>query len=112
MLDYKWRLKKLYAMAKNRARDKDVPFDIDMEHLLELWGEGFCSLSGIPLELGRSERGKVHPYAPSLDRIKPELGYTKGNVRIVCYQMNIAISEFGLEQFEEFIKLYNTNGAH
>ena len=48
-------------------------------------------------------------YAPSLDRIIPEKGYVKGNVRIIVYQLNVALSEFGLEQFNNFINLYITN---
>lgn len=101
----------MLSMAKNRANTKSVPFDLDIEHLLSLWNEndGRCQVSGITLELGRHEAGKVHPYAPSLDRIEPALGYTQGNVRVVCYQVNVAISEFGLEQFENLIKLYSQN---
>jgi len=106
-----WRLKKLMAMAKNRAKTKGVAFDLDLDYLTSLWAEwlGCCALSGIPLELGRFEFGKVHPYAPSLDRETPSLGYVKGNVRIVCYQMNVALSEFGLLQFEELVRRYTEN---
>jgi hypothetical protein len=109
MLKYPWRLNKLMAMAKNRAKTKSIPFDLTLQHLEELWeeGGGCCALSGIPLELGRSEFGKVHPYAPSLDREVPSLGYTRGNVRIVCYQMNVALSEFGISQFEELVRRYS-----
>lgn len=110
MLTSEWRLSKLLAMAKNRATTKGHKFDLDLDCLLGLW-DGHCALSGIKLELGRFEKGTVHPYAPSIDRIEPSLGYTKGNVRIVCYQMNVAMSEFGLEQFESFIKLYVQNGV-
>ncbi len=108
MLKPSWRLNKLLAMAKNRAKTKELPFNITLEYLEELWeeGSGHCALSGIPIELGRSEFGKVHPYAPSIDREVPSLGYVKGNVRIVCYQMNVALSEFGLSQFEELVQRY------
>ena len=111
MLDPEWRLKKLLSMAKGRASDLNVPFDLDIEHLLWLWNlnNGHCEVSKIKLELDRSALGKVHPYAPSIDRIVPALGYTKCNVRIICYQANVAISEFGLEQFEKFITLYRNN---
>lgn len=108
MLKPSWRLNKLLAMAKNRAKTKELPFNITLEYLEELWeeGNGYCALSGIPIELGRAEFGKVHPYAPSIDREVPSLGYVKGNVRIVCYQMNVALSEFGLSQFEELVQRY------
>lgn len=111
MMDYQWRLSKLLAMAKNRANTKSVPFNLDVDYLIDLWDEndGCCQVSGIEFELERAEKGKVHPYAPSLDRETPEKGYVKGNVRIVCYQLNVALSEFGLDQFEEFIRLYRNN---
>lgn len=111
MLDPEFRLNKLMYMAKNRSKSKGLKYDLDLEYLMGLWYEsnGKCSVSGVCLDLGRAEKGKVHPYAPSLDRITPELGYTKGNVRLVCYQLNVAMSEFGLEQFDEFVKLYTKN---
>ena len=108
MLRPEWRLKKLMSMAKGRAKKKELDFDLDLDYLKELWEEsgGRCSLSGIELQLGRAEVGKVHPYAPSLDREIPHLGYTKGNVRIVAYQINVALSEFGVDQFDEMIRAY------
>ena len=111
MLDYKWRLRKLVSMAKNRAKTKDLPFNITTEYMVSLWedSDGLCEVSNIEFELDRASKGRVHPYAPSIDRIVPELGYVKGNVRLVVYQINLAISEFGLEQFEELIKLYQEN---
>ena len=108
MLDYTWRLGKLTAMARNRANTKTLPFDLTKGYMIGLWEEsdGCCCLTGIPFELERSEKGKVNPYAPSIDRIVPEKGYTKGNVRLICYQLNVALSEFGVIQFEDLIKHY------
>ena len=108
MLDPEYRIRRLVGMAKNRAKTQGIPFDIDFEYMMSMWkeNEGKCAVTRIPLELGKSDLGKVHPYAPSFDKIKPELGYTKGNVRIVCYQLNIALSEFGLEQFDRLVQFY------
>ena len=108
MLDPEWRLAKLLSMAKNRAKEKKLDFDLTLEYLKGLWDgtDGKCQVSNIPFELRRPEFGKVHPYAPSIDRIEPSRGYTKGNVRIIVYQLNVALSEFGLEQFNNFVKLY------
>ena len=92
------RLKKLIWAAKNRATTKSVPFDIDYEYLIQLWDiqNGKCAISGRNLDLQPfGYKGQVNPNAPSVDRITPALGYTKDNVRIVCYQVNVALSEFG-----------------
>ena len=31
---------------------------------------------------------KIHAQSPSLDRIKPHIGYIRGNVRVISYQAN------------------------
>lgn len=36
----------------------------------------------------------VHPWSPSLDCISRSQGYVKGNVRITCYVVNVAINRF------------------
>ncbi len=103
-----WRLKKLVAMAKNRAATKCLDFNIDIDYVLTLWN-GKCAVTGIPLVMKLVGDGTPHPYAPSIDRITPKLGYVRGNIRIVCYQVNIAISEFGLEQFDKLVCNYMTH---
>jgi len=111
MLLPKWRLKKLLAMAKNRAKEKGLPFDLDLDHLLELWEQtdGSCPISGRKFNLEQIEQYTVNPNAPSIDRIVPKLGYVKENIRIVLYSINVALSEYGLE---EFINLVNDISTH
>ena len=96
-------------MAKNRAQTKQLSFDIDKQYLWKLWEEndGCCALTGQRFDLTKwGNRGQVSPQAPSLDRIKPSLGYTKGNVRLITYHMNISLSDFGVEEFERLIAAY------
>ena len=54
-----------------------------------------CELSDLPLERVAPGEYRTHPFAPSLDRIKPELGYIMGNVRVVCFAVNRARSDWG-----------------
>lgn len=35
--------------------------------------------------------------SPSIDRIRPVLGYTPDNIMLVCWHYNCAKSEYGLE---------------
>jgi hypothetical protein len=42
--------------------------------------------------------------SPSLDKIIPKLGYVRGNVRVVCYQVNMALGEYGEEKLIEMCK--------
>lgn len=113
-LEYKWRLGKLLAAAKNRARTKGLPFDLDLHHLITLWEEndGCCEVTGQPFDLGSwGNKGQVSPQAPSVDRIIPKLGYVKGNVRIITYHLNVALSDFGIEEFDKLIASYRSVSA-
>ena len=107
--DPTWRLSKLLAAAKQRSTNKELDFNIDLSFLLDLWNvqEGKCNLTGLAFDLNPwGKKGQVNPQAPSIDRIKPSLGYIKGNVRLITYHMNIALSDFGEKEFENLIKHY------
>lgn len=106
------RVCRLLGPAKNRAKTKGLSYNLDKEHILELFRkyEGRCCLTNIKFEIGSyGTKGQVHPYAPSIDRIVPSLGYVKGNVRLIVYHLNVALSDFGTERFESLIYAYNSN---
>jgi hypothetical protein len=50
--------------------------------------------------------GKTNPFAPSIDRINPSIGYTKDNIRLVCASVNFALNEFGEDIFRKICKAY------
>lgn len=105
------RCKQLLAGAKNRANTKNLPYNLDLNYLYDVWVEqdGKCCVSGIAFNLDFPRReGKANFDAPSLDRIIPELGYVKGNVRLVIYQVNVGISSYGLENFLDLCKVIST----
>ena len=109
MLNYKTRLRKLMHMAKNRAESKNLDFNIDTNHLVGLWDKnyGCCALTGTRFILDKyGEKGQVHHNAPSIDRIIPNRGYTKGNVRLITYHLNISLSDFGADIFEDLAKSF------
>jgi hypothetical protein len=85
-----WR--RMLADAKNRAVTIGVPFDLDAhkEELKRRVEPMICEMTGVPLACGKRSWNTA-----SLDRIVPELGYTIGNVRIVCWAMNVAMSNWG-----------------
>ena len=102
------RCRQLISMAKNRSKDKSLDFNLDHGYLVDLWDKqcGRCDISGIVFNLDYPEKpGEPRFDAPSLDRIKPELGYIKGNVRLVIYQINMAIGPYGLDRLLETIKM-------
>lgn len=106
-LDKTFRLQTLLAAAKNRAKSKDLDFDLTLAFLCELWNEqeGRCGVTGRSFDLeAPSKKGQPRPDAPSLDRIVPSRGYTQDNVRLVTYHANVALSEYGLNQLKELAR--------
>lgn len=106
MMDYRWRLNKLCNMARSRANKKEKDFNISTEYLIELWDstDGHCAVSGQKLVLEYSNDGGPHKHGPSLDRIDASRGYEIGNVRLVTYHVNTALSNFGEEALFELAK--------
>jgi len=92
-----WRLQLACRNARSRAMRKGYPFDLDYGFLLYLYEcqEGMCDISGRIFTLEKHETLKIHPDSPSLDKIKPELGYIKGNVRFVTYHVNVCLHNLG-----------------
>lgn len=77
-------LKELFRDARDRAKKLGIPYDQDIPDL-ELPDK--CPVLGIPLSYG-GFRGKPKSDSPSLDRIVPELGYVKANIRVISYRAN------------------------
>lgn len=98
--DYQYRCKRILSSASFRASKLNVPFNIDLEYLINQWliQDGRCAISGRIFDTRTPEKFREsRKDAPSLDRIKPNKGYTKGNIRFVCYQVNTALHSFGEE---------------
>lgn len=72
----------LLAHARRRAKAEGVAYDLRVEDIVI---PATCPCLGIPLVRGTISHG---PGSPTLDRKRPELGYTRGNVWIVSYRAN------------------------
>ncbi len=79
---------------KTRSKKNGLPFDLTKEYLEQLWDEcgGICSMTGIKM---RKSSKPSDPLGKSIDRIDPEKGYTKGNVRLVSYWYNRTRNNWG-----------------
>lgn len=74
----------MYHSAKVRAKKKKLPFDLTVDDILKLIGDGTCPVFNTPFEM---ESG-LSKASASLDRFKPELGYVKGNCSVISYLAN------------------------
>ncbi|KKL74133.1 hypothetical protein LCGC14_2067940 [marine sediment metagenome] len=79
---------------RERSNKNGLAFDLDLEYLKQLWNDcnGFCSMTGVPM-LKKSDGND--PFVVCIDRIIPEKGYIKGNVRLVSLWYNTARSNWG-----------------
>lgn len=89
-------LELMYKNSLQRARIENLPFDIDIKHLEQI-KTTHCPIFGIPLSWGVLGSGG-NDNSPSLDKIKPEYGYIKGNVCIISLLANKIKQDVGYEE--------------
>lgn len=93
-----YRVRKLeYIMliaARYRAKRAGVPFNLTIKDIVIPFR---CPVLGIFLCSGVE---KWAPGSPSLDRIKPALGYVRGNVRVISWRANNLKRDGTAEEFE------------
>lgn len=93
----KWGLK-LLDNARWRAKKRGVICDLTPDDIraLSQRAQARCEFSGIPFRGGYAgAKSDRRPFIPSLDRVVPEKGYTFANVRLVCFCVNVALSDWG-----------------
>ena len=93
----KSRASRLVAAAKMRAKERNLPFDLDVEWVLERLEAGRCQLSGLPFDMAE----KRSMATPSLDKKNPMDGYTKENTRVILFGLNAALGDWGEQRLFE-----------
>lgn len=84
--------RKMLQGARERAKNRKVPININVEDIIipEL-----CPILGTPLIQNTS-------YAASLDRINPDLGYTKDNIQVISRKANRMKNDATPEELRRF----------
>lgn len=85
--------------AKSRAKKSNLSFDLTIEDIII---PEFCPILKLKLEVSLS--GAPSNNSPSLDRIVPELGYTKGNVMVISNLANVMKNNARAEELVLFAK--------
>lgn len=97
---YKENLQKvLYKSAKDRAKKKNIPFNIDIEDIII---PEKCPVFGFKFEIGTKDKQK----SPSLDRIIPEKGYVKGNIIVVSLKANTMKNNASIDEIKKLYDFY------
>jgi hypothetical protein len=88
----------MYNSALQRARRDKIPFDIDIEYLKSIKTDR-CPIFDMELTWGEfGDDYKRSANSPSLDKIKPEYGYIKGNVCIISDLANKIKQDVGYKE--------------
>lgn len=99
------RLKRMIYLAKERAKLKGWEFNIDYNWLVDNTPET-CPKCGIKFSYDMSI--KMNPFAPSIDRIDSNEGYTKDNCIVVSWVYNCGKSSYDEEILYKICKAYLT----
>lgn len=98
--------RRIYSAAKQRAKVLNLPFDISPEYLLSIMPHNLvCPIMDYKMELfgGRNR-------SPSLDKIIPDNGYTKGNVVWMSLEANRIKDNATLSILKRLVELIERNG--
>ncbi len=92
----------MLARVKSRAKQLNIPFNLELSDIVI---PEICPILEIPLitKVYNGEFGG-NKNSPSLDRIVPELGYVKGNIRVISLQANMMKSNASQEELLIFAK--------
>ncbi len=96
-------IRKRVTEAKlNNKRHPDRLFNIDAEYMYALWKkqQGKCALTGHDIKLDDNYNLNL-----SIDKIIPELGYTKGNVQWTIFSANRAKGDMCMEDLISLCKM-------
>ena len=96
----------MLSNSKIRAKAKKLPHNITSDDIREVWPkDNICPVLKKPFEMG-FKSGKTKSMAPSLDKIIPSKGYTKGNIVVISEIVNRLKSDASLEDLKKIINFY------
>jgi hypothetical protein len=92
----------LRLVARTRANAKGrrgLPHSLTTDDALKLlWKAKWrCAVTNTPFSLVEVGPRRQKPYAPSIDRLDNDLGYSFENCRVVCMLANFAMNTWGAE---------------
>lgn len=88
----------LWKSAKHRSVKNNLPFDLSLEDIIIPKN---CPILEIELFVGI---GKTCNNSPSIDRIIPELGYVRSNIKVISHLANAMKNSASSELLEKFSK--------
>lgn len=95
----------VYYNAMKRAKRQSVTFTLPREWArVRYYNTKRSELSGIPFTDDIVTGAQCRPFARSFDRINANKGYSKENLRVICWCENMALGEFGIGVYDRMCK--------
>jgi len=92
--------KRILSRIKSRAKGYNIPFNLELSDIII---PDICPVLGIKIKSivggGTNQYGSA-----SVDRIIPDLGYTKGNIRVISQRANLLKSNATIEELEKVLE--------
>lgn len=89
----------VFLNVRKRARYIKVDFNLEES---DIYIPEVCPILGLSIK--RGENKKPEEYSPSVDRIDPSKGYTKGNVQVISNKANAMKNNATPEELRMFAK--------
>lgn len=96
LVDNSFTERRMLTRIKSRCKLNNIPFNLDLD---DIKIPEFCPVLGIKLN-PRTLKATCSNESPSLDRIYPDKGYIKGNVRVISARANLLKSNATVEELE------------
>ena len=90
----------MLSRCKHRAKQNNLPFNLSLEDIVIPKRCPVLDIEIRQLSVDDKPSKGYYPNAPSLDRIIPELGYVKGNVRVISARANLLKSNATIFELE------------
>lgn len=99
-------IKKYYSQVKSGAKQRNIPFLISKEEMVEVFVKSNrrCAITGMSLNFYPTANNLA-----SLDRIDPFGPYSVENVQVVTADVNVMKSSFGSNAFSALCKVIALN---
>jgi len=97
---------------RNVSRRKNLPFNLDIEYLLEIFPKNYiCPVLGIKMSWGGFKKTKGPSMeSPSIDRIKTSKGYIKSNVSWMSMRANYIKQDASSRELKTIAKWMKKKG--
>lgn len=89
----------LWHRCRRNGKQRGIECDITFEQMESIAGrsQGRCEVSGLAFQYEKAPGHYTRPWAPSIDRVECAKGYTKSNCRVVCFAVNVAMNQWGVD---------------